>query len=159
MRVHHLGQRRAAGAHKVADGADYEGARAPFFCSTCAATKQSDVPHPRVKEELTTAPLELVWSDLAGPFPPSLLHGNKYVVAFVDDFTEMKFFYFIRQKSDALHAFRKFLADVRAVLPSADPLTRFQSLADPARVRVLRTDCGGEYVGKAFKALEEAMFV
>ena len=67
----------------------------------------------------------------------------------------MKFFYFIRQKSDALHAFRRFLADVRAVFPNADPLTRFQSLADPARVRTLRTDRGGEYVGKAFReALE-----
>lgn len=52
--------------------------------------------------------LELVHSDLAGPME-NLSYGMvRYMLVFVDDYSNMVFIYFIEQKSQALETFKKF---------------------------------------------------
>ena len=108
------------------------------FCRACAACKQHDVPHPRITYQQGVSPLDLVWSDVAGPLPPSLQHRNKYAVLFMDDFTEVRWVYYIKRKSDVAAAFTLFCRDVKQW----------------GTVNRIRTDNGGEYTGAAFKQVE-----
>jgi len=58
-----------------------------------------------------TKPLELVHCDLCGPIQPVAKDGFKYAISFVDDFSSATTVYFLRQKTDAVQATEKFLAD------------------------------------------------
>ena len=51
-----------------------------------------------------------------------------------DDFSRYAWVYFLKHKSDAADAFRKFLADVRAG-------------GVPSKVEIVRSDNGGEFFG------------
>ena len=83
----HAGQRQPAlngivdDAVKVSD---------KYFCHACAACKRQDVKHARIEEEQSKTPGDLIWSDVAGPLPPSLYHNNRYAVLFMDDCTEVR---------------------------------------------------------------------
>ena len=44
--------------------------------------------------------LELVFSDICGPFTESF-HGAVYIISFIDDFTSFAKVYFMKQKSEA----------------------------------------------------------
>ena len=104
------------------------------FCKACAACKQHNVTPSRVEGEQSNKPGSLVWSDVAGPLPPSLFHNNRYAVVFMDDCTEVRYLYFVKRKSDVATAFAMFCAD-------------FKQWGSIDRVR---TDNGGEYTAKAF---------
>ena len=61
----------------------------------------------------------------------------------MDEYTEMRFVYFMKGKGDAAAAFRRFCADVRQY----------------GEVRRIRTDNGGEYTAAAFRKVEEENMV
>jgi hypothetical protein len=109
------------------------------FCKVCAACKQHEVPHPRKAEHSSNKAGGLIWSDVAGPLPPSLFHSNRYAVLFMDDFTEVRFVYFVKRKSDVTAAFRTFC-------------TYFKQWGKVDRIR---TDNGGECTAKQFAVVAE----
>ena len=75
-----------------------------------------------------------VFVDISGhKRTPSLL-GTRYVMLVKDDFSRYAWVYFLKHKSDAADAFRKFLANVRA-----DGV--------PSKVDIVRSDNGGEFYG------------
>ena len=69
-------------------------------CKCCEIAKASRSPHKPTHRETTYA-LELVHTDLMGPFEVDGIGGYKYTQVFVDEFTKRKFVYFLIQKSDA----------------------------------------------------------
>jgi len=75
---------------------------------------------------LSTEPLQLVHSDVVGPFGVVSHGGNRYAVLFVDDYTRYVSVYPIARKSDVL---------------------------DGRKLKVLRSDNGGEYTSTAFAQL------
>ena len=101
-------------------------------CYTCAAGKMTHAPVPKKRENRAQQPLELVHCDLAGPISPSSSTGKRFAICFTDDFSGVKFAYFLTDKSSASAALQQFLADT----------------APYGTVKTIRSDNGGEFLGK-----------
>ena len=106
-------------------------------CESCVIAKHPHRPYPSSNSCPTTTFLELVHSDICGPFPISTLHGKHYFILFLDDFTNVINVQLLATKDQALEAWRT----VRA---------RWENKYD-ARVKALQTDNGGEYVSLEFE--------
>jgi transposase InsO family protein len=120
----------------LADGISLSTSTVPV-CHTCnlmKMTKQrfNDTPHFRAK-----VPLELIHTDLAGPFPRSK-GGNQYIMTFIDDFSNYAYTYFLKSKDEAFKTFQEYQAEVE----------RFTG----KKIRALRSDGGGEYISNNFSA-------
>ena len=111
---------------------DYEEAE----CEVCTQGKMCQTRN-REPDQQAKAPLEFVHCDLAGPIEPVAKDVFKYALSFVDDFLGTNMIYFLRQKSDAVEATEKFLADA----------------APYGKVRRLRSENGGEFMNNRFKFL------
>ena len=84
----------------------------------------------------TSKPLELVHSDVCGPFRVNSLGGYRYFVTFIDDFSKRTWIYFIKNKSEVLSKFQHFVHLLKTMTGRT--------------VQALRTDNGGEYTSKDF---------
>ena len=123
------------------------GKKEEFVCEPCILGKQTQQMSKKPSTR-ATQPLEFVCSDVCGPIKPESRDGFKYVISFIDNFTGFIFLYFCLLKSDATKCLEKFLADIA-------PLGNVQCLLDISDVDVkkLRSDGGGEYMGKQFKGV------
>jgi hypothetical protein len=81
-------------------------------------------------------PLQLVHSDLCGPFPSPYFYGCKYFLTFIDDFSRRTWVYFLKLKSKVFHKLLAYKA-----------LVEKQS---GHQIQKLRTNNGGEYVNNNF---------
>jgi hypothetical protein len=81
--------------------------------------------------------LELVHSDVFGPVIVPSLGGSMYYVSFIDDFSRKTWIYFMRKKSKVFEKFKEFKSLV-------------ENQTDK-KIKVLRTDNGGEFCGKYFE--------
>ena len=83
------------------------------------------------------SPSEFVHVDLCGPIDP-LARGNfKYTLAFVDDFSNTMFIYFLKYKSETVKGLQKFLADS----------------SQYGKVKRMRTDNGGEFLSHEYESI------
>ena len=80
--------------------------------------------------------LELIHSDVCGPFRICSIGGAKYFVTFTDDSSRKIWIYFITHKNQVLEKFQQFAR-------TTEYITR-------QTIYTLRTDNGGEYTSKAF---------
>ena len=117
----------------VVDGIKLSDSSTDISCEVCCIGKQTRAAVPKQRER-AKAPLELVFTDVAGPIAPQSINGDKYVIVFIDDYSGMMFHYFMKHKSDATEALRKFICDVSNV----------------GRVKAIRSDNGGEYTADSF---------
>lgn len=132
---HRLGHLSHPTVSSVLSSADIPSSSTPPTCHTCPLGKQTRLPHP-TRTSFSTRPLELVHSDVCGPFPPSI-SGKRYFVSFLDDFTRFSVVYFLETKGQAYDAFLAYHARVTALHGS--PLLALQS------------DKGGEYTSNRFR--------
>ncbi|WJX34774.1 hypothetical protein P8452_22851 [Trifolium repens] len=105
-------------------------------CEKCCAAKQI---RNSFKNELpmrSTQKLEMVYSDVCGPFEVKSIGGNSYFLTFIDDYTRHVWLYLIEKKSEVFTKFKKFKA-----------LVEKQS---GCSVKKLRTYGGGEYTSLEF---------
>lgn len=105
-------------------------------CNGCQLGKHART---KIQKEATfnaSRKLELIHSDVCGPFRICCTGGAKYFVTFTDDFSRKIWIYFITQKSQVLEKFQHFVRTVENVTGQT--------------VCTLRTDNGGEYTSKAF---------
>ncbi|KAB2623500.1 retrovirus-related Pol polyprotein from transposon TNT 1-94 [Pyrus ussuriensis x Pyrus communis] len=65
------------------------------------------------KEKMWT--LDLMHTDVCGPMQNESIGGNKYFITFIDDFSNMCWVYFLRNKSDVFNVFKKFKAFCGAI--------------------------------------------
>ncbi|GFR67435.1 transposon Ty2-C Gag-Pol polyprotein [Elysia marginata] len=91
----------------------------------------------RTSDARAAKPLEFVHIDLAGPVDPSSKDGFRYALICMDDFSGLSNLYFLKNKSDAATAFKKFLADTSPY----------------GRVKRVISDQGGEFVSSEFSSL------
>ena len=105
-------------------------------CTGCQIGKQARTKLPKEATFQASDILELIHSDVCGPFKTSSTGGSKYFVTFIDDFSRRVWLYFISQKDQVLEKFRHFVRSVENAAGKS--------------VRTLRTDNGGEYTSKAF---------
>ena len=59
------------------------------FCQGCILGKHPEHKFERASHERTFAPLELIHSDIAGPFPHMSMSQAKYALTFIDDFFQV----------------------------------------------------------------------
>ena len=122
-----------------------------FNCETYILSKNINT-YNRQPDSRATYPFQLVHTDLAGPLEPVALDGFKYVINFVDDYSSCLFTYFLQQKSDAVKAAEKFLADI-APYGKVKTFSFYNDISPSGSVKCIRSDNGGEYLSKEFKEL------
>jgi hypothetical protein len=84
----------------------------------------------------TTIPLGLIDFDLHGPLPVRTSEGYHYWITFIDDAHCLWTTIFLRNKSDALPAFKRYKAFVKNHTGH--------------KIKALRDDKGGEYMSNVF---------
>lgn len=108
-------------------------------CEVCLKGKQTRQPFStKMKNERRASrSLELVHSDVCGPMEKTSIGGSRYFIQFIDDYSRRLSIYFLKNKSEALDAFKTYKSYV-------EKHTGYQILA-------LRSDNGREYVNEPFK--------
>ena len=102
------------------------------ICVNCIKGKQTN--KRRFEANRTLDVLELIHTDICGPFPTSAWNGQQYFITFIDDFSRYGYIYLIHEKSQSLDVFKKFKAEVENQLSK--------------RIKTVRSDRGGEYYGR-----------
>lgn len=106
------------------------------ICSGCLMSKQTRKPFPFKANYTAERALELIHGDLCGPIEPATMGGNKYFLLLVDDFSRYMWIYFLKSKDEAFGMFKRF----RALVENGSE----------KRIKVFRTDRGGEFNSKEF---------
>lgn len=106
-------------------------------CKGCLVSKQVRKGFPHKATYSATKVLQLVHGDLCGPIEPTTLGGNKYFFLLVDDFSRMMWVYMLKSKDESFSSFKKFRALVED--------------GAEKKIRVFRTDRGGEFNSNEFK--------
>ncbi|KAK9672915.1 hypothetical protein RND81_12G134500 [Saponaria officinalis] len=102
------------------------------ICVSCIKGKQTKVK--RLGANRATDVLELIHTDICGPFPTASWNGQRYFISFIDDYSRFGYLYLIHEKSESLDMFKAFKAEVELQLNK--------------RIKVVRSDRGGEYYGR-----------
>ena len=105
-------------------------------CEGCILGKQAKFSFPKGQAMRATQVLELVHADLCGPMQTESLGGSKYFLLFTDDYSRMSWVYFLQSKGEVFSSFKVFKS-----------LVEKQS---EKKLKVLRTDRGGEFLSKEF---------
>lgn len=108
------------------------------ICTGCLMAKKTRNSFPSQASFRATQPLELIHSDLCGPISPTTKGVNKYFMLLVDDFSRVMWAYMLSRKDEALETFKKFRTLVET--------------STEWKVKMLRTDRGGEFCSKQFVA-------
>jgi transposase InsO family protein len=110
--------------------------RIKHTCDTCQLGKLTRKTFSK-SQRLTTAPLELIHSDLCGPIGNTSLTGARYFLKFFDDFSRKTWVYILKTKDQTYDKFLTFKAEVEK--------------QTERKIKTLRTDIGGEYISKKFQ--------
>jgi hypothetical protein len=105
------------------------------FCKGCALGKYTKTSFPR-SDIRATSILDLIHSDVCGPMSSAYLSGCLYYVIFIDDFSQKSWIFFMKTEGQVFNWFQEFKY-----------LVENQT---GRKIRVPRTDNGGEYTSKEF---------
>ena len=106
-------------------------------CEHCLIGKTCRKPFGTSKR--SESPLQLIHSDICGPLNVKARHGASYFITFIDDFTRFGHIFLISHKHEAISCFKSYMSLVENQLDR--------------KIKVLRTDRGGEYLSTQFKEL------
>ena len=101
-------------------------------CIECIKGKQTNVGKKDVN--MCGDILELIHTDICGPFPTSSWNGQQYFITFINDYSRYDYLYFIHEKSQSLDVFKNFKAKVENQLGK--------------KIKVVKSNSGGEYYGR-----------
>ncbi|KAJ9565658.1 hypothetical protein OSB04_001624 [Centaurea solstitialis] len=88
------------------------------------------------ENERATDLLEIIHTDVCGPFSHVARGGYRYFITFTDDFSRYGYVYLMRHKSESFERFREFQNEVHNQLGR--------------KIKFLRSDRGGEYLSDEF---------
>ncbi|CAL1397367.1 unnamed protein product [Linum trigynum] len=108
------------------DLADFE------VCIECIKGKRTNIK--KLGANRAQDVLELIHTDICGPFPTASWNGHKYFITFIDDYSRYGYLFLINEKSQSLDVFKSFKAQVELQLGK--------------KIKAVRSDCGGEYYGR-----------
>jgi transposase InsO family protein len=103
-----------------------------IICEGCVLGKHPQEKFDKGKTRRASFPLDLIHSDLMGPFPHPSINKSRYVLIFFYDFSWFTWIYFLKEKPEVFQHLKDFKA-----------LVETQS---GKKIKVLQTDNGGEYV-------------
>ena len=137
-RYGHLGYdglRRLA-AERLVDGFDFNCKKQISFCEACTKGKQHKSPFLVGGGTRAEGMLDLVHTDVCGKLNPRSVGGAEYFVTFVDDKSRFVWVYVLKSKGEVFSKFREWKAMVE--------------LCTGEKLKVLRSDNGGEYTSEKF---------
>ena len=105
------------------------------ICEPCLAGKPNAHPFP-ISSVRSSGPLDLIHTDLHGPFKTRTDSGYRYWMTFIDDHTHYRVIYLLRTKDQAFEAFKLYKAKVE------NHWNR--------KIKAILDDKGGEYMSKLF---------
>ena len=108
-------------------------------CEDCEISKHTRLPFTKELGTKSNRILDLIHSDVCGPFEVTSEGGNRYIITFIDDFSRYKSVDFLRQKSEVFSKFEKYKAMV-------------ENQKD-TKIKTIRTDNGGEYQSQKMETL------
>ena len=76
------------------------------ICDPCQQAKSHQLPYP-ISFSVSTAPLQLVFSDVWGPAPTSV-GRHSYYVSFIDDYSKFTWIYLLKKRSEVFQVFKNF---------------------------------------------------
>ena len=106
------------------------------FCAACQKGKSSRLKFPTRTMSRGAHVLDLVHTDVMGPFEVPTARGARYVVTFTDDMSRYRTVYLMKEKSETLDCFVKFHKLATNLLGRG--------------LKVLRSDNGGEFTSDEF---------
>ncbi|KAI3780382.1 hypothetical protein L2E82_10363 [Cichorium intybus] len=104
-------------------------------CESCLLGKMTKAPFTGNFERGKDL-LDLIHSDVCGPFRSATRHGERYFVTFTDDFSRYGYVYLIKHKSETFEVFKRFQNEVENQRGK--------------RIKILRSDRGREYLSQEF---------
>ncbi|RVW38157.1 Retrovirus-related Pol polyprotein from transposon TNT 1-94 [Vitis vinifera] len=102
------------------------------ICVECIKGKQTKTK--KLGANRATDVLELIHTDIYGPYPTASWNGQQYFITFIDDYSRYGYLFLIHEKSQSLDVFKTFKAEVELQLNK--------------RIKSVRSDRGGEYYGR-----------
>lgn len=105
-------------------------------CSPCAKGKLCRLKVPKESLTRSNAILDLIHSDICGPFKTATPSGKRWLLTFIDDYSRYTTIYLLNKKSEAFEKFKEFKELMQ---------TQFEK-----KIKCIRTDRGGEYMGNLF---------
>jgi histone deacetylase 1/2 len=99
------------------------------ICDTCQKGKSHQLRYPK-STSISSAPLELVFSDVRGP-ALTLVGKNNFYVSFIDDYSKFMWIYLLHHKSEVFQRFHDFQSLVERMFNR--------------KIIAMQTDWGGEY--------------
>lgn len=82
------------------------------YCDACMYGKMHRLSF-GTRQNRPTSPGHLVHADVCGPMPEKSLGGNRYFVAFKDDYSKYRAVYLMKEKSEVKVMLSRFLAEVK----------------------------------------------
>jgi transposase InsO family protein len=101
-------------------------------CEGCVFEKHPQEKFDKGKSHKNYATLDLIHSDLMGPFPHPSINKERFILIFVYDFSCFTWIYFLRKKSEVF----QHLKDIKGLVETQSG----------NKIKVLRTDNRGDYV-------------
>ena len=101
-------------------------------CIDCIKGKQTK--HTKKGATRSTQLLEIIHTDICGPFDAPSIGGEKYFITFTDYFSRYGYIYLLHDKSQSVNALEMYIKEVERQLDK--------------KVKIIRSDRGGEYYGK-----------
>ncbi|HVX00707.1 MAG TPA: reverse transcriptase domain-containing protein, partial [Candidatus Babeliaceae bacterium] len=139
-RMGHLNAAALKEFNKMVDGCSYSASNIAAFdssqCMGCMRGKAHRTAIPKVATHRATRPLEVIHSDICGPFNVPSHGGFKYFVTFIDDYSRYSWVKLIKTKDAALECFKEY--------------HRWAERQTGHVLKTLRSDRGGEYLSKDF---------
>ena len=80
--------------------------------------------------------LDLIHSDVCGLMPVKSLGGSLYYVTFIDDYSRNTWLYLLKTKDEVFSKFQELKVEIENLTSK--------------KIKILRTDNGGEYTSKEF---------
>ncbi|GKE17719.1 retrovirus-related pol polyprotein from transposon TNT 1-94 [Tanacetum coccineum] len=102
------------------------------LCVECIKGKQPK--HSKKGSTRSIDLLEIIYTDIYGPFDTPSFTREKYFITFIDDFSRYGYVYLLHEKSQSINALEVFVNEVKRQLDR--------------KVKIVRSNRGGEYFGK-----------
>jgi transposase InsO family protein len=108
------------------------------ICEGCVKGKHQRTSFPKDGATRASQLLEIVHTDVCGPMKTTLHGGARYFLTFIDDFSRKTHVYLLKAKGEAFEKFKQYKALAENEIGH--------------KIKVLRSDNGGEFVSKKFDA-------
>ena len=141
-RLGHIGGEAARHGARFADGITVTASAPLSVCESCIVGKHPRQPFPPSAGPRSSAFLDLVHADVAGPMPVRTPLGHRYFLVILDDFTHILDLHLLTTKDQALDAW--------------ESTCQLWETKYSRRVKSFQSDNGGKFIGSSVIAALDA---